>query len=886
MSFQRYFDRENKDRDLTEEIESHLAHEADTNRARGLSDAEAQRQARLKFGNPLAVRQRVWAYRSLPILENIWRDLRYAWRSLRKTPGLTIIALLVIALGIGVTTAVFSIVNTVLLQPLPYADPQSLMRLAQFSPQRTTEVASVPEFNLWRQQTAVLREVAGYDLGGAGLNLTGGDHPMQVQGVHVTHDYFTLFGAPVILGRTFTTEEDSPHGGNVVVLSYGLWKQRFGGDAHIVGRTIQIDNTPYLVVGVIGRNFVTDAPTDLWIPYQFDPNSKEMAHYFRVAARLQPGVTIEQANAQLKLASDQIRREIPNSIPPKNRYGVVPLKESMVGDTRTPLLILLSAVGLVLLIACANVANLLLAKASGRRREFATRVALGADRWHVVRQLLTESLLLSLSGGMLGLALGYISIRLLLSVNVGGLPRVGEDGAAVAMDARVLLFTLGVSVLTGILFGLAPAISACRTDLVTHLNESGGRTGIGFRTANLRSILVVTEIALALVLVIGSTLLIRTYLNLQAVNPGFDTHNTLTMAMSISGDRFQTSAPVAQMIRNGTDRLRTIPGITEAATANGLPLQGGFGMPFDIVGRSKGKSPFTGGAGYYSISPDYFKAFKIPLLRGRSFTENDDASAPGVIIINEAMAKQYWPKGDPLRDRLQKAPGDKGPFAEPPRQIVGIVGNTRDGGLNRDPFPTMYIPLAQMPDAETALNSRVAPLWWIVRTKGDPHTIAASMASALRETTGGLPVAHIRTMDEIDSLMISRQRFHMLLLTIFGVSGLILAAVGIYGLMAFSVEQRTQELGIRMAMGAQTSHLRNMVLRQGMLLTIFGVLIGISAAFWLSRFLASFLFGVRIWDPLAFILTPLLLGAVALAATWIPALRATKVDPMTALRFE
>lgn len=886
MGLQRYLDREKKDRDLTEEIESHLAHEVDSNLARGLSAAEARRQARLKFGNPLAVRQRVSAYRALPMLENISRDIRYAWRSLRKTPGLTIVALLVTALGIGVNTAVFSIVNTVLLQPLPFPDPQSLMRLVLFTPQRTLDAASIPEFNLWRQQTSVLREVAGYDTGGAGLNLTGGDHPMQVQGVHVTHDYFALFGAPVILGRTFTVQEDSPHGGNVVVLSYGLWKQRFGGDVNIVGKTIQIDNMPYLVVGVIGRNFVTDTPADLWTPFQFDLNTQDMAHYFWVSGRLQPGVSIEQANAQLKLASDQFRREMPNAIGPQNRYGVVSLKEMTVGGSRTPLFILLAAVALVLLIACANVANLLLAKASGRKREFATRVALGASRWQIVRQLLAESLLLSLSGGLLGLILGYVSVRLLLSVNVGGLPRLGHDGAAVALDSRVLLFTLGLSLLTGILFGLVPAISASRTNLVTHLNESGSHTGIGFRSANFRSVLVVTEIALALILVIGSTLLIRTYLNLQAVNPGFDTHNTLTMAMSISGDRFQTSAPVAQIIRNGRERIKTIPGVLEAAAANGLPLQGAFGMPFDIVGRSKGRSPFTGGASYFSISPGYFDAFKIPLLRGRAFTENDDASAPGVIIINEAMAKQYWPKGDPLRDRLQKAPGDKGPFAEPSRQIIGIVGNTRDDGLNRDPNPTMYIPLAQMPDGETALNSRVAPLWWIVRTNGDPHALAAPVTAALREVTGGLPVAHIRTMDEIDSLLISRQRFNMLLLTVFGASGLILAAVGIYGLMAFSVEQRTQELGIRMAMGAQTSHLRNMVLRQGMILTTFGVVIGVSVAFWLSRFLISFLFGVKAWDPLAFILTPLLLGAVALAATWIPAVRATRVDPMTALRFE
>lgn len=886
MSFERFRDREDKDRDLAEEIQAHMAHQMDANLARGLSDTEARRQARLKFGNPLTVRERVWNYRSLPLVENIWRDLRYTWRSLRKTPGFTFVALLVIALGIGVNTAVFSVVNTVLLQPLPYPESQSLVHLVLFTPQRTLDGASVPEFNLWRQQTSVLREVAGYDTGGAGMNLTGGDHPLQVQAIHVTHDYFTLFGAPVIAGRTFTQEEDRPHGGNVVVLSYGLWKQRFGGDANIVGRTIQLDNAPYLVVGVLGRNFVTDNPADLWIPYQFDLNTQDMAHYFGVAARLQPGVTIEQANAQLKLASDQFRRAIPNAIGPQNHYGVVPLKEWMVGNTRTPLLVLLSAVGLVLLIACANVANLLLARASGRKREFATRAALGAARWHIIRQLLAESMLLSFSGGLLGLVLGYTSVRLLLTVNVGGLPRLGEDGSAVTLDMRVLLFTLGVSMLTGILFGLVPAVSASRSNLVASLNESSNRTGVGFRSASFRSVLVVTEIALALVLVIGSTLLIRTYLKLQAVDPGFDTHNTLTMAMSISGGRFQTSAPVAQIIRQGTERIKAIPGVLEAAAGNGLPLQGAFGMPFDVVGRPKGNSPFSGMAGYYSVSWSYFDVFKIPLVRGRMFTDQDDASAPGVVIINEAMAKQYWPNGNPLRDRLQKGPGAGPAFAEPPRQIIGIVGNTRDGGPNRDAFPTMYIPLAQMPDGETALNSRVAPLWWVVRTQGDPHALVAPVTAALREATGGLPVAHIRTMDEIDHLMISQQRFNMLLLTVFGASGLLLAAVGIYGLMAFSVEQRTQELGIRMAMGAQASQLRNMVLGQGMMLTLCGVAIGIVAAFWLTRFLASFLFGVKAWDPLAFILTPLLLSVVALAATWIPALRATRVDPMTALRFE
>jgi putative ABC transport system permease protein len=886
MGLRRFFHREQRDRDLAEEIESFLAHEHDANIARGLSSDEARRAAQLKFGNPRVVRERVWRYRSIPWIEDGWRDVRFAWRSLRKTPGFTTIAILVIALGIGVNTAVFSVINTVLLQPLPYPDSQSLVQLVGTSPQGTFGAANVPDFNIWHQQTGVLQQVAGYDTGGAGLNLSGDDHPQQVQGVHVTRDYFSLFGAPVIEGRTFTTEEDSPHGPHVVVLSYGLWKRRFGGDPNIIGRDIQLDGEGYLVVGVIGRNFVTDFPTDLWIPYQFDLSTHDMAHYFAVTARLKPGITFGQANAQMKLAADQFRRAYPDALAPRDSFGVMPLKEWTIGDTRTPLLILLGAVALVLLIACANVANLLLARASSRKREFATRAALGAGRLHVLRQLLAESLMLSLSGGILGLLFGFIGVRLLLNVNLGGLPRLGERGEAVTLDPHILFFTLGISVLTGILFGLVPAVGASRSNLAASLSESGSRTSAGFRSRSFRSALVVSEMALALILVIGATLLIRTYLKLQAVDPGFDPSNTLTMAMSISGSRFQTTAPVEQIIREGSERLEAIPGVVSAAAGNGLPLQGAFGMTFDVVGRPKGNAPFTGGAGYYSVSWRYFDTFKIPLIRGRGFTDRDNASAPGVILINEAMAKQYWPKGDPLRDRLQKGVGAGPVFAEPPRQIIGVVGDTRDGGLNRDPIPTMYIPVAQMPDAETALNSRVAPLWWCVRTRVDPHTLVTAISAALRDASGGLPVAHIRTMDEIEVGTTSRQRFNMLLLTVFGVSGLLLSAIGVYGLMSYSVAQRTQELGIRMALGAQASQIRTMVLRQGMVLTFIGMVIGVGCAFWLTRFLAGFLFGVKSWDPVAYLITALLLSAVALLATWIPARRATRVDPMTALRLD
>ena len=830
--------------------------------------------------------QGVAAGSSFLSVESIWRDIRFAVRSLLKAPGFTVIAILVMAVGIGANTAVFSVVDTVLLKPLTYPDPQSLVHLMNTGDQGSFPGANVPKFNIWRQQTAIFQQGAAYDSGGAGLNMTGNDQPEQVQGVHVTADYFSVLGAPVIAGRTFTAAEDSPHGGNRVVLSYGLWKRRFGGDRGIVGKNIQLNGQPYQVVGVIGRDFVTENPADLWLPFQFELSSTDQAHYFDVIARLRPGVTEPMANAQLKLAADQYRATYPGTLGPNNSFGVVLLQELMVRDTRSSLYVLLGAVGLVLLIACANVANLLLIRATARKRELATRSALGAGRWHIIRQLLTESLLVSLTGGLLGLLLGFAGVRLLLAINPGSIPRIGEDGSAVTVDLNVLLFTLGVSVLTGILFGLVPAISASRKSLAAILNESSNRAGVGFRSGRVRSILVVSEMALALILVIGAALLIRTFMNLQSVDPGFDTHNVLTMAMSISGDRFLKTSGVAQVIHDGTERINAVPGVTASAAACCLPLQGGFGLPFNIVGRSNGNNPNTGGAGYFPISWSYFDVFKVPVVRGRNFTEKDNGGAPGVVIINEAMARQFWPKGDPLSDRILIGAGVGPVFVEPPRQVIGVVGDTRDGGLNQDPGPTMYIPVAQMPDKVTELNSRIAPLWWIVRTRMEPHTLTAAVTNAIREATGGLPVAHIRSMDEIVVLTTSRERFNMLLLTVFGTSALLMAMIGIYGLMAYSVQQRTLELGVRMALGAPASSIRNMVIRQGMLLAGMGLVIGIGGAFGLTKFLTGFLFGVKTWDPTAFVLTPILLCGVALAAVWVPARKATRIDPISALRFE
>ncbi|MGA7684401.1 MAG: ABC transporter permease [Terriglobales bacterium] len=826
-------------------------------------------------------------FRYLAVLAGcLRRDFSFAVRTLAKTPGFTAIAVLMIAFGIGVNTAVFSVIDAVLLKPLSYPNPQELVSLTNTSPQGSFPGATIPKFRLWRQQTSIFQQVAAYDSLVAGLNITESDHPQQVQGVHVSADYFAMLGAPVIAGRTFAAGEDRPNGGHVTVLSSGLWKSRYGGNPNIVGSTIPLDGQPYLVVGIIGPGFVTDTPTDLWVPFQFDLNSKDMANFFTVAARLKPGVTIPEANAQLRLVANQFRRLYGGDLlPPDSGFGVVSLQQLMIGDTGSTLLLLFGAVAFVLLIACANVANLLLARAAARKREFATRAALGAGRGQLVRQLLVESLTLSLTGGLIGLGLGFAGVRLLFRMNPGDIPLIGQNGSRITLDLRILFFTLGISILTGIVFGLVPAITASRGSLAAALNENGSHASIGVRSGKLRSALVIAEMALTVVLVVGAALLIRTFMKLESVDPGFAMHNVISMSMSVSGDRFQKTAPVAQIIQEGTDRLHGVPGIIDAGVSNCLPMAGGFGMTFDVVGRPKGDSPFTGGAGFCSISYGYFNTLKISLLRGRYFTKRDDAAAPGVAVVNEAMARQYWPKSDPLNERILIGAGAGPAFSEGPRQVIGIVGDTHDEGPNTDPAPMMYIPLSQMPDLETALNSKVAPLYWFVRSQ-DPHTLTTPISAALREASGGLPVAHIRTMEEIEAANIARQRLNMLLLTVFGFAGLLMAAFGVYGVMSYSVQQRTKELGVRMALGAQASNLRNMVIRQGMTLTLIGVLIGGGGAFWLTHLLAGFLFGVKPLDPVSFIATPLVLSVVALFSIWMPAIRATRVDPMAALRIE
>ena len=820
------------------------------------------------------------------IMGDFRQDLRYSLRMLVASPAFTLTAIAAIALGIGANTAIFTVVNAVLLKPLSYPEPERMVQFMNTFAQGNSPVGSPVNFNIWKAQTGVFQDVTAYDFGGPGFNLTGAV-PEQVHGIHVSQAYFRLFGAPVILGRTFTTQEDSPNGGHVVVISYGFWQRKFGGNPNIVGTSVSLSNESYTIIGVLGKSFFTDPQADIWVPFQIEPNSTNLGHYFLVAGRLKPDVTLAQGNAQLKVVADQYRRLHPEDMDTKASFRVQPLRDSIVAGARKSLFILLGAVGFVLLIACANVANLLLVRATGRKREFAIRAAMGAGRARIIRQLLTESIVLSLAGGSLGLILGYAGVRALLAVSPAGLPRIGEHGAAVGVDWRVLGFTLGIALLTGILFGLFPALGASRPDLNSTLKESSNRSGSGFRQNKARSLLVISEVSLALVLLVGAALLIRTFIALRAVNPGFDPRNVLTLEMSLTGDQFKKTAGVAQVAYDGRERVNAIPGVEVSAFTCCLPLEGGYGLPFNIIGRAPdGKSPWNGGAGWLSVSPGYFSVFRIPILRGRDFTEQDTGSAPGVVLINETMKKKYWPKGDPVGQQLLIGKGVGPQFAEPARQIIGVVGDIRDGGLNNDPRPLMIVPTAQVPDGMTALNSNIGPMVWLVRTHGDPHPYISAITDQLRQASGGFPVARVRPMTEVVVQSTARQDFNMLLLTIFGASALILAAIGIYGLMAYSVEQRTQEIGIRMALGADRSRIRSLVVWHGMRLAIVGVVIGIAAAFGLTRFISSFLFGVKTWDPLVFVTVPILLSLIALLAVWMPATHASRLDPQEALRIE
>jgi predicted permease len=821
-------------------------------------------------------------------METFLQDLKHSLRMFWQSRGFTAAAVSALALGIGANTAIFSVVNAVLLKPVPYPDPDRLVMVQTATPQGASAAGSPAKFQHYREQTDVLRDVSAFRMGV--VNYTGGAFPEQLRSGQVSASFFKLFGAPVLVGRTFSPEEDRPDGEKVVVLGYQIWTRRFNSDPSVIGKTISLSSNPYVVIGVLDGqvSFQELGPDpEVWVPFQLNPNTKDQGHYFRSAGRLVDGVTLDQAKAKLKLSADDYKKKFPNALGQNAYFSAQPIKEAVVTNVRSSLNVLAGAVSFVLLIACANVANLLLVRATGRRREIAVRAAIGAGRGRIIRQLLTESVLLSLVGGVFGSLVGFLGIRALLSINTAGLPRIGPDGELVHLDWRVLLFTLAVSIGTGLVFGLLPALQGSRADLSATLKESAGRSGTGFRQNKARSVLVVVEVALALILLIGSALLIRTAIALGGVDPGFDANNVLTMRMSLTGPRFQTAEGVERMIRDGVERLKTVPGVETASATCCVPLQGGYGLPFTIIGRPvPPPGPFHGGGAWVTISPEYFDVFKIPIKRGRAFNERDTHQSPGVVIINEAMARRYWEKSDPLEDRLVIGRGVMREFAdEPDRQIIGIVGDIRDGGLNNDPGPMMYIPQAQVPDAANALNVGLTPVAWVVRTKVPPRSVSSAVEEQLRQASG-LPVSNVQTMSEVVSTSTSRQKFNMWLMTVFGASALLLAAIGIYGLMAYSVEQRTQEIGIRIALGAPASKVKNMVVRQGMLLAILGVVVGLGFAFYLSKFVAAFLYQVQPTDPMVFVAVPVLLTVVALFAVWLPARRASRIDPIIALRYE
>ena len=816
----------------------------------------------------------------------LYRDIRYSIRVFRHSPGFALTAIAALALGIGANTAIFSLVNTVLLRPVALPEADRIVMLMNTSPQGSGPNASPAEFQHWVQQTETLENVSAFRTNV--VNYTGGEFPEQLRSGQVSVDYFSLFGASIILGRSFTTQEDLPGGERVALISEGLWTRHFGNDTDIVGRTISLSSDPYVIIGVVGSDFNLDEfgpSSEVWTPFQIDPQTTDQGHYFSVAGRLKSGVTFEQANAQLGVSANQFRSRFPDAMPEEAGFGVEKIQEVLVRNARTSLFVLVGAVGFVLLIACANVANLLLVRATGRKREIAIRAAIGAGRGRIIRQLLTESVLLSTIGGALGLVLGMAGIRALLAINTAGLPRLGQDGSLVSMDLRVVGFTILVSTFTGVVFGLIPALEGSRADLNVNLKESSGRSGSGFRQNKARSLLVVTEVALALILLVGSALLIRTSVALASVDPGFDSSNVLTMRMSLTGQRFLTAGGVDLMIRDGVERLESLPDVESASATCCVPLQGGYGLPFTIVGRPL-EGPSHGGGGWTTVSPGFFELFRIPVRRGRVFTERDDALAPPSVVINEAMARQFWPEGDPLEDRLVIGRGVMSEFAdEPERQIVGIVGDVRDGALNADPVPRMYVAQAQLTDGANALNVTITPMAWLVRTRVEPYAVSDRIQEELRQASG-LPVSNVRSMDDVVSVSVSRQRFNMWLMTIFGSSALLLAAIGIYGLMRYSVEQRTQEIGTRLALGAGTSQVRNMVVFQEMILAVVGVIVGLISAFGLSSVIASLLFGVQARDPMVFVGVPVLLGFIALIAVWLPARRASRVDPISALRYE
>lgn len=819
---------------------------------------------------------------------NFAADVRYALRMLRSNPAFTAIAVAALALGIGANTAIFTVVNAVLLQPLPYPEPDRIMRVGRDYNGEFGWSNSIPKYMSWRHND-VFESMALYNLGPSSVNVGAGDRPEPARAVRASRDYFRVFGVSPALGRSFTADEDRPGGPDAAVLAHAFWQSRFGGDPRILGRSVPIDGRPMTIVGVMPPSFQSDPPVDLWIPLQADPDSTNQGHFLAIAGRLKPGVTVAQAKAAMKIAGERFRAANAQWMDKNESVAVIPMRDAMVGPVRAPLYILLGAVAFVLLIACANVANLLLARSAVRQRELAIRAAIGASRGRVLRQLLTESAILALAGGALGYALGSWGVRGLLLVAPGDIPRLTEtDGlhaAIPALDWRVALFTMALALGTSIVFGLLPALHTSNPDLASTMKEGTGRSGTSKAQNRARAVLVATEIALALVLLIGASLLIRTFVGLRSVNPGIDPHNVLTLDTAL-GNSYTKTGAVANFVAQSVHRIEVLPGVEAVASAVALPATTGIDLPFNIAGRTPTDGQYNGDEQWRSISPHYFQALRIPLRRGRVFRETDTANSAPVVIINETLAKKYWPKEDPIGQVILIGKGLSPDMEDAPRQIVGVVGPVREISLSNGEVPVMYVPQAQAPDGVTKLVLGVLPLAWAVRTHGDPAGLRSAIAREFRAVDAAIAPAHEMPMEQVLSRTVARQNFNMVLLTVFAAVALLLAAIGVYGVMAYAVERRTQEMGIRLALGAGRADLLKLVLGDAMKLAAAGVLAGLAMAFATTRLLASILFGVKAFDPLTFAAVAVILTAVAFLASYVPARRAAAIEPTDALRYQ